>query len=57
MSNAICTSHPQGQHWDKNKPEADYYLWLKDSAYLYLNTYERIQATESRAKIHNCSIT
>ena len=41
----------------KNKPEAGYYLWLKDSAYLYLNIYERIQATELGAKIHNCSIT
>ena len=34
----------------KNKPEAGYYLWLKDSAYLYLNIYERIQATKSRVK-------
>ena len=41
----------------KNKPEADYYLWLKDSGYLYLNISESIQATESGAKIHNCSIT
>ena len=39
----------------KNKP--GYYLWLKGSAYLYLNIYERIQATESRVKIHNCTIT
>ena len=39
----------------KNKPESEHYLWLKDSVYLYLDIYERIQATESRVKIHNYS--
>ncbi len=34
----------------KNKPEEGHYLWLKDSAYSYLNISERIQATKSRAK-------